>query len=106
MTNLPENEICSEEHAEAIAIIHDQIRDDEHCDAAKYLIQEFLHGELDESVMDCIRVHLATCEDCMDEYELEQLISELVKRCNPPSRASAELKVRIVSSLRITKTIN
>lgn len=59
-------------------------------------IQAFLHGELGEADAQAFREHLMACEDCMDETDLEQAVARAVRRCCPPTTASAQLRMRIV----------
>ena len=66
-------------------------------------VYQFLHGELPDSESDEIRQHLAMCEHCMDEYELEQCISSMLRRCYSQTRAPETLRVRISASLTITE---
>jgi anti-sigma factor (TIGR02949 family) len=67
----------------------------ESCARALTNVHAFLHGELPEDQADTIREHLMACESCMDDYEIESLISSMVRRCNPPLQASPVLRVRV-----------
>ncbi|WP_420175356.1 mycothiol system anti-sigma-R factor [Luteococcus sp. OSA5] len=66
------------------------------CTRALGQVQAFLHGELDEHDSDLIRLHLDACEKCLENFDIEQAISALVRRCCPPTTASSELRMRIV----------
>ena len=72
------------------------------CALALNNLQAFLHGELPESAADEVRHHLLACEKCMDNFDIEQVITALVRRCSPPQRASASLRMRI-TRLTITE---
>ena len=65
--------------------------------------QAFLHGELDDSSADEIRSHLMACESCMDNYEIEQMITTMIRRCCHAEHASSGLRARIS---RLSITIN
>lgn len=52
----------------------------EDCADAMILVQAFLHGELPDDEADEIREHLMTCEQCLEFYDSETLIAELVRR--------------------------
>lgn len=67
------------------------------CALALDKVHAFLHGELDEQEADQIRVHLDACERCLNDYDVEQVITTLLRRCNPPAAASTSLRMRIVS---------
>gem|GEM_PF-157168 len=45
-------------------------------------LQEFLHGEMSEHDADAFRRHIAACENCMDEADMEAAVSRALKRCN------------------------
>ena len=73
------------------------------CVEALLRIQEFLHGELDETAADVIREHLAACESCLDLYDAETAIAALIRRCQPASPCPSTLRARI-TSMNITIT--
>jgi len=62
-------------------------------------VQTFLHGELCEEEADAIRQHLMDCEHCLDFYDSEALIAEMVRRCcrTTHGAASSELRLRVTS---------
>lgn len=74
---------------------------DESCELAITQAQAFLHGELDETSADEIRAHLMACESCMDSYDIEQMITAMIRRCCLPEHASGGLRAR-VAQLHIT----
>ena len=67
------------------------------CMRAMTLIQDFLHQELDETAADVIREHLMACESCMDVYDVEAAISQMIKRCCRPVAPPATLRARVTS---------
>lgn len=73
---------------------------DVQCQLAMRNVHAFLHGELPETSADEIRQHLMACEKCMDNFDTEQFISAMLKRCFGPSTAPATLRVRL-SSLHV-----
>jgi len=72
-------------------------------------VQTFLHGELDDRTAADIRAHLMACESCMDDFDVEQAITALVRRCCPPEQPSPALRMRIsslsVHTVVITRTL-
>ncbi|WP_094764720.1 mycothiol system anti-sigma-R factor [Luteococcus japonicus] len=71
--------------------------DHDACTEALGHVQVFLHGELTECDADLVRHHLDACEKCLENYDIEQTIATLIKRCNPPQAASTQLRMRIIS---------
>lgn len=69
---------------------------EEACDWAMDHLQAFLHGELTEDQADAFRRHLAACESCLDEADLEAAVSRALQRCNMAVKASSTLRMRIV----------
>lgn len=64
------------------------------CREALDRLSEFLDSEVEGADGDRIREHLADCEPCLAEYDVEDHIKKLVKRsCN--ESAPLELHVRI-----------
>lgn len=73
----------------------------EDCTYAMRNVHAFLHGELSENEADEIRGHLMTCEQCLQFYDVETLITALVRRSCPPEAASSTLRLK-VSDLHVT----
>lgn len=69
------------------------------CSLALRRVHEFLDNELDEADAQQIREHLAACEECLDDFDAEQALKQLVKRCHANDRAPEELRSRIRASL-------
>lgn len=82
---------------------HDHADFDECVDALRR-VQEFLHDEMTDEDADAIRHHLHACERCMQDFDIEHMISEMVRRCQPAPKAPASLRVSITSiTLRQTR---
>ena len=72
------------------------------CREALERLSEFLDSELAESDGDRIREHLADCEPCLSEYDLEDHIKKLVRRsCS--EAAPPELHVRSRTRLTVLR---
>lgn len=71
------------------------------CVAALTRAHAFLHGELTEADADAIRHHLHACERCMENFEIESTITNMIRRVSV-QHAPASLTLR-VSSLRIQR---
>ncbi|MCC2593080.1 zf-HC2 domain-containing protein [Tessaracoccus sp. OS52] len=77
---------------------HDEL---DECVRALQSVHAFLHNELGEADADLIRHHLHACERCMENFEIETTITEMIQRSQRPSQAPANLSARISSiSLR------
>jgi anti-sigma factor (TIGR02949 family) len=73
------------------------------CERALSQLFEFLDAELPEADGDRIREHLAYCEPCLAEYDIEEHVRALVKRsCS--ECAPVELHVRIRQHLTVLRT--
>ena len=73
------------------------------CEQALSRLFEFLDAELPEEDGDLIREHLAYCEPCLAEYDLEEHVRALVKRsCS--ECAPVELHVRIRQHLTVLRS--
>ena len=78
---------------------HDEM---DECVAALSQVHSFLRNELLEHDADLIRLHLHACERCMENFEIESTISEMIQRCQPTSSAPSTLAARI-HTLRISR---
>jgi anti-sigma factor (TIGR02949 family) len=77
--------------------------DDFDCSRARLQLYEYLDGEMDPDDIAKIREHLAHCGPCLKEYDLDQMLKELVRRACSREAAPTQLRLQIMS--RIT-TIN
>lgn len=76
---------------------HDEL---DECVRALESVHAFLHHELSEADADVIRHHLHACERCMENFEIESTITEMIHRSQRPAAAPQHL-VSKVSRLRI-----
>lgn len=67
------------------------------CVRALEAVHAFLHGELPESDADRVRHHLHACERCMESYEIESAITEMIRRSQPTTAAPAELRNKLTA---------
>lgn len=70
--------------------------DEESCCWVINHLQEFLHGEMSEHDADAFRRHIAACESCMDEADMEAAVSRALKRSNRTVAAPMQLRSRLV----------
>jgi anti-sigma factor (TIGR02949 family) len=78
---------------------HDEM---DECVQALSQVHSFLHDELLERDADLIRLHLHACERCMENFEIESTITEMIQRSQPETKASTTLLARIRTT-RITR---
>ena len=70
-------------------------------DCAEYLerIVYFLDNELDAADCAAVRVHLDTCNPCLERYDLQRTVKSIVARsCS--EAAPAELRERVLFRIR------
>lgn len=78
---------------------HDEM---DECVQALARVHSFLHNELVEADADAIRVHLHACERCMENFEIETTITEMIVRSQPVQQAPTALAARI-QTMRLTR---
>ena len=78
---------------------HDEM---DECVQALAQVHAFLHNELFEVDADLIRHHLHACERCMENFEIESTITEMIQRSQPVASAPVTLSARI-QTMRITR---
>ena len=83
------------------AMSHEHDEMDE-CVQALAKVHAFLHNELVEADADVIRIHLHACERCMENFEIESTITEMITRSQPVNQAPTTLAARI-QTMRITR---
>jgi mycothiol system anti-sigma-R factor len=77
------------------------------CAQALEQIYLFLDSELDSSNHRKIQEHLDECGPCLQHYDLERVVKQLVVRSCGRSEAPEELRVRVLSRIRAAQvTIN
>lgn len=72
---------------------HDEL---DECVRALESVHAFLHHELSEADADVIRHHLHACERCLESFEIESTITEMIRRSQSPSPAPVALAARIL----------
>lgn len=72
------------------------------CGEALSRLFEFLDAELGDLDGDRIRAHLADCEPCLAEYDIEDHLKKLVKRSCCES-APVDLHIRIREQLTVLR---
>jgi anti-sigma factor (TIGR02949 family) len=74
------------------------------CANALSKLYEFLDQELVAADADDIRQHLAACEPCLDTYDAEQALKQLVKRGCAGEAAPEHLKAKVMQVIA-SKTV-
>lgn len=64
------------------------------CEQVLNRIHEFLDHELDEASGDEIRRHIADCEPCLDEVDVDSALKALINRVCSGEKAPASLRDR------------
>lgn len=82
------------------AMSHDEM---DECVQALAQVHAFLHHELVEADADLIRHHLHACERCMENFEIESTITEMIQRSHRPAKAPSTLVARI-QTVRVRRT--
>ena len=70
------------------------------CQETKRHVHEYLHSELSEQEIADITAHLANCDSCESDYDLENTINGVVERnCSevPPQELADSIMARIRS---------
>lgn len=67
-------------------------------------IYHYLDGELSAQEIDVIREHIDTCHECREEYAVEALLKELVRRSCCKDAAPDGLKERIRARIVMEQT--
>ena len=69
------------------------------CSVVLQRVTAFLDHELDEASTEVIRLHLEACERCVEDFDAEHAIKQLVNRCCPEEKAPQQLRVSIMTSI-------
>ena len=75
----------------------------DHCEQVLERMYEFLDHEIDTATGDAIRHHLAACEPCMDQFDVELAVRTLVRRCCGGEVAPSQLRSKIVTQLTVIR---
>ena len=70
------------------------------CAQALEQMYEFLDSELDSASRRKIQDHLDECGPCLQHFDLERVVKQLVVRSCANSHAPDELRVRVLSRIR------
>jgi mycothiol system anti-sigma-R factor len=62
-------------------------------------VHQFLDNELDTASGDAIRQHLAACEPCLEQFDVEAAVKALVSRCCGGDQAPSSLRVRVLVTI-------
>ena len=73
------------------------------CEQMLDRVYQFLDHELDSASSDEIREHLASCEPCLDRYDVEQAVKTLVNRCCGGDKAPTHLRTKVLGQLALAK---
>ena len=79
---------------------HDEM---DECVQALSQVHSFLRNELLEGDADLIRLHLHACERCMENFEIESTITEMIQRSQLAAKAPVTLSARI-QTMRVTRS--
>ncbi|OYO19350.1 mycothiol system anti-sigma-R factor [Enemella dayhoffiae] len=69
------------------------------CQVVLERVHTFLDNELDEASCEVIRLHLEACERCVEDFDAELAIKQLVNRCCQGQKAPQTLRVSIMTSI-------
>ena len=64
------------------------------CEETKALVHEYLHNELRPEDQKDITAHLALCDSCEEEYDLEVYLNQVIQRsCDeePPKKLAEKV---------------
>lgn len=76
----------------------------DYCMQAKEQLNSFLDKELAEPDADVVRQHLQACEPCMDDFEVQLAIRDLLRRCCCSQRAPETLRMRVVTQITYSRS--
>jgi mycothiol system anti-sigma-R factor len=82
-------------------VSHDHTQDPSFADCADFLerIVYFLDNELDEDDCSAVRLHLDSCNPCLEKYDLQRTVKAVVARsCSEV--APEELRQRVLLRIR------
>ena len=73
------------------------------CEHVLERVYEFLDNEIDAASSDAIRRHLAMCEKCLDQFDVEEAVKSMVHRCCGGEVAPSHLRMKIVTQLTVLR---
>lgn len=81
-------------------ILLEEIMSEIDCEETKRHVHEYLHNELSEAEISDITAHLANCDSCEGDYDVENTLNNVINRACadlPP----AELESAIMERIRL-----
>lgn len=72
------------------------------CDEALERLFEYLDAELEAPDAERVRAHLDECAPCLEEYDVETVVKNLVRRCCQ-EEAPSTLRLRIHEQLTVLR---
>ena len=73
------------------------------CSEVLHRIYEYLDGEMSGSDVTRVAQHLAECQPCLDQHDLDLAMKALVKRSCAGDHAPATLRVQIIERLTVVR---
>lgn len=75
---------------------------EEECTEVLDRVYAFIDRELDEKTMtyDQIAAHLETCRPCLEEYDLDRVIKQILARSCQCERTPEEVRVKVLARIR------
>ena len=68
------------------------------CEETKRHVHEYLHSELDSEEVELITAHLANCDSCEGDYDVENVLNNVISRACadvPPQELADSIMNRI-----------
>lgn len=87
-----------------VSEVHEAHTDGVNCDQALGRLFEYLDAELGAPDAVLVRQHLEECAPCLDEYDVEVVVKNLVRRCCQES-APEDLRLRIHAQLTLLRGV-
>ncbi|PKQ21915.1 MAG: mycothiol system anti-sigma-R factor [Actinobacteria bacterium HGW-Actinobacteria-5] len=68
-------------------------------------LYQFHDHELSDAEADEIRAHLLACEPCLDQFQVEEAMRILIRRCCSAEKAPEQLRMRVRATYTHTVVI-
>lgn len=68
------------------------------CEETKQHVHEYLHNELSQTEISDITVHLANCDSCEGDYDVENTLNNVISRACadvPPEELTQNIMARV-----------
>lgn len=72
---------------------------DHDCEATRRRVHDFLQNELSEQEMQVVTEHVAHCEACEDEFDIEVALNEAIQRAYL-SHVNDDVTQRVLNKLK------